>query len=269
VIRLQIVLGRGSHELTLTLLDTKLLTSDGDVPVEQDFETVGALVQHVQRVVALRQRGGYRVLAERKDDSVIMPPDPKASRAGEEWDQPTRKLTERIAADAEAAVECGAILDRAGALRARALRVIAAGKGPGAALSRALRERPLPAVTCFAFVDPSLGAADQRAACGRLDEILLGLPNAERVQICGPFATQAIRHSSLRVLSLVGPAPSIAALDALAASALPALEELEILSREGAVEYDQKAFASAAPRLATFTRRTASADAPDDLFAIW
>jgi len=270
VIRLQIVLGRGSHELTLTLLGTKLLTSDGDVPVEQEFETVAQIVDHVQRVVALRQRAGYRVLAERKTSAIIMPPDPKATRAGEEWDPQSRRLTERIAADADAAVECGAILDRAGALRARVLRVIADGKGPGAALSRALRERPLPAIVGFAFVDPSIGEVEQRAACGRLDEILAGLPNVERVQIGGPLATQAIRHSSLRSLFLVGPRPPAAALDALAASALPALEELAIASPDaGEAPLDAARFAGAAPRLTDFEHLIALDDPPDDLFTTW
>ena len=115
MVRLQIVLGRGTFELSLTLLDTKLITYDGDMPVEQEFETVALLIEHVQRVIQLRQRNGYRLIAERKDDEIVMPPDPKTQREGEEWDPATRRLSENYDDAADIAVECGAILDRAGA----------------------------------------------------------------------------------------------------------------------------------------------------------
>jgi hypothetical protein len=67
---------KGAVELTLTLLDNKLLTYDGQTRTEQELESVAAVVAHVQRVIELRQKQGFRVTGERKDDAIVMPPEP-------------------------------------------------------------------------------------------------------------------------------------------------------------------------------------------------
>lgn len=79
MVRLQIVMRRAESELTLTLLDQRLIIYMGDAPIEQEFPTVAALVEHAQRVVKLRQADGYRVVAERSGDAIVMPPAPKAA----------------------------------------------------------------------------------------------------------------------------------------------------------------------------------------------
>ena len=70
---------RAESELTLTLIDQQLIIYNGDSPLEQEFPTVAALVEHAQRVVKLRQAEGFRVTAERSGDAIVMPPDPKAA----------------------------------------------------------------------------------------------------------------------------------------------------------------------------------------------
>lgn len=77
MVRLQIVMRRGELELTLTLLETKLILYAGETRLEQEFPSVAALVEHVQRVVKLRQAEGYRVFEERSGDAIVMPPEPE------------------------------------------------------------------------------------------------------------------------------------------------------------------------------------------------
>src|ERR1044071_2754783 len=77
MVRHQIVMQRAEMELTLTLLDQKLIIHGGDTRLEQEFPSTAALVEHALRVVKLRQHDGYRVIAERKDDQIVMPPEPK------------------------------------------------------------------------------------------------------------------------------------------------------------------------------------------------
>ena len=77
MVRHQIVMKRADFELTLTLVDQKLIIHGGDTRLEQEFPSAAALVEHALRVVKLRQAEGYRVTAERKDDQVVMPPEPE------------------------------------------------------------------------------------------------------------------------------------------------------------------------------------------------
>ena len=77
MVRHQIVMKRADFELTLTLVDQKLIIHGGDTRLEQEFPSPAALVEHALRVVKLRQAEGYRVVAERKDDQVVMPPEPE------------------------------------------------------------------------------------------------------------------------------------------------------------------------------------------------
>jgi hypothetical protein len=80
MVRHQIVMKRAEAELTLTLLDTKLIIHGGDTRLEQEFPSTAALVEHSLRVVKLRQAEGFRVVAERKDDQIVMPPEPEAAK---------------------------------------------------------------------------------------------------------------------------------------------------------------------------------------------
>ncbi|MEO6774207.1 MAG: hypothetical protein ABI467_14505 [Kofleriaceae bacterium] len=68
---------RADFELTLTLLETKLIIQAGETRLEQEFANEAALVEHALRVVKLRQAEGYRVVGERKDDQIVLPPEPK------------------------------------------------------------------------------------------------------------------------------------------------------------------------------------------------
>jgi hypothetical protein len=77
MVRHQIVMKRADFELTLTLVDQKLIIHGGESRLEQEFPSAAALVEHALRVVKLRQAEGYRVVAERKDDAIVMPPDPE------------------------------------------------------------------------------------------------------------------------------------------------------------------------------------------------
>jgi C4-dicarboxylate-specific signal transduction histidine kinase len=77
MVRHQIVMQRADVELTLTLLDTKLVIHGNDTRLEQEFPSTAALVEHALRVVKLRQAEGYRVTAERKDDQIVIPPEPE------------------------------------------------------------------------------------------------------------------------------------------------------------------------------------------------
>ena len=77
MVRHQIVMKRADFELTLTLVDQKLIIHGGDTRLEQEFPSAAALVEHSLRVVKLRQAEGYRVVAERKDDQIVMPPEPE------------------------------------------------------------------------------------------------------------------------------------------------------------------------------------------------
>ena len=42
--------------------------------LEQEFPNEAALVEHALRVVKLRQAEGYRVIGERKNEKIVMPP---------------------------------------------------------------------------------------------------------------------------------------------------------------------------------------------------
>lgn len=77
MVRHQIVMQRADFELTLTLLDTKLIIHGGETRLEQEFASEAALVEHALRVVKLRQAEGYRVIGERKNDQIVLPPEPK------------------------------------------------------------------------------------------------------------------------------------------------------------------------------------------------
>ena len=81
MVRHQIVMKRGDTELTLTLLETKLIIHGGEVRLEQEFPSAAALIEHAMRVVKLRQAEGFRVSAERKDDQIVMPPDPEEAKS--------------------------------------------------------------------------------------------------------------------------------------------------------------------------------------------
>jgi hypothetical protein len=83
MVRHQIVMKRAESELTLTLIDTKLVIHGGDTRLEQEFASTAALVEHALRVVKLRQAEGFRVTTERKDDQVVMPPEPAAAEEKE------------------------------------------------------------------------------------------------------------------------------------------------------------------------------------------
>ncbi len=75
MVRHQIVMQRADFELTLTLLDTKLIIHGGDTRLEQEFPSEAALVEHALRVVKLRQAEGYRVVGERTNDKIVLPPE--------------------------------------------------------------------------------------------------------------------------------------------------------------------------------------------------
>jgi hypothetical protein len=93
MVRHQIVMKRADFELTLTLLDTKLVIHGGETRLEQEFPSAAALVEHALRVVKLRQAEGYRVIAERKDDQIVMPPEPEVKPeepAGEKPEKPEK-----------------------------------------------------------------------------------------------------------------------------------------------------------------------------------
>jgi hypothetical protein len=76
MVRHQIVMQRADFELTLTLIDTKLIIHGGETRLDQEFPDAAALIEHALRVVKLRQQEGYRVIGERKNDQIVMPPDP-------------------------------------------------------------------------------------------------------------------------------------------------------------------------------------------------
>jgi hypothetical protein len=90
MVRHQIVMKRAEAELTLTLLDTKLVIHGGDTRLEQEFASTAALVEHALRVVKLRQAEGFRVTAERKDDQVVMPPEPAEAEPAEKAEKPEK-----------------------------------------------------------------------------------------------------------------------------------------------------------------------------------
>jgi len=89
MVRHQIVMKRADFELTLTLLETKLIIHGGETRLEQEFPTAAALIEHAMRVVKLRQAEGYRVIAERKEDQIVMPPEPEEP-AGEKPEKPEK-----------------------------------------------------------------------------------------------------------------------------------------------------------------------------------
>ena len=93
MVRHQIVMKRADFELTLTLLETKLIIHGGETRLEQEFASAAALIEHAMRVVKLRQAEGYRVVAERQDDQLVLPPEPavKAEEpAGEKPEKPAK-----------------------------------------------------------------------------------------------------------------------------------------------------------------------------------
>jgi hypothetical protein len=75
MVRHQIVMQLGEQELTLTLIDTKLVIHGGETRLDQEFASEAELVEHALRVVKLRQHQGYRVIGERKADKIVMPPE--------------------------------------------------------------------------------------------------------------------------------------------------------------------------------------------------
>ena len=79
MVRHQIVMQRADFELTLTLLDTKLIIHGGETRLEQEFPSEAALVEHALRVVKLRQAEGYRVVGERNNDQIVLPPEAKTA----------------------------------------------------------------------------------------------------------------------------------------------------------------------------------------------
>ncbi len=81
MVRHQIVLQRGETEVTLTLVDAKLIIHGGDTRLDQEFPSDAALVEHAMRVVKLRQQEGFRVIGERKADQIVMPPEVKTDDA--------------------------------------------------------------------------------------------------------------------------------------------------------------------------------------------
>jgi hypothetical protein len=87
MVRHQIVMQRADFELTLTLLDTKLIIYGGQgeqkTRLEQEFPSEAALVEHALRVVKLRQKDGYAVVGERQNDQIVMPPEPAKSEPEE------------------------------------------------------------------------------------------------------------------------------------------------------------------------------------------
>jgi hypothetical protein len=74
MVRHQILLQLGEQELTLTLLDTKLVIHGGETRLDQEFPDEASLVEHALRVVKLRQQQGFRVIGERKAEQIVMPP---------------------------------------------------------------------------------------------------------------------------------------------------------------------------------------------------
>lgn len=81
MVRHQIVMQLAEQELTLTLIDTKLVIHGGETRLDQEFADEAALVEHALRVVKLRQQHGYRVIGERKADQIVMPPALEADEA--------------------------------------------------------------------------------------------------------------------------------------------------------------------------------------------
>lgn len=56
MVRHQIVMKRADFELTLTLIDTKLIICAGESRVDQDFPNAPALVEHAMRMVKLDRK---------------------------------------------------------------------------------------------------------------------------------------------------------------------------------------------------------------------
>ncbi len=83
MVRHQILMQLGEQELTLTLVDTKLIIHGGETRLDQEFADEAALVEHALRVVKLRQQQGYRVIGERTNDKVVMPPKLESDAAAE------------------------------------------------------------------------------------------------------------------------------------------------------------------------------------------
>lgn len=82
MVRHQIVMQLGEQELTLTLIDTKLVIHGGETRLDQEFASAAELVEHALRVVKLRQHQGYRVIGERNADKIVMPPELATAASG-------------------------------------------------------------------------------------------------------------------------------------------------------------------------------------------
>lgn len=204
---------------------TRLITNG----VVQDFASIAASTEHLERVLGLRKRDGYAV-------SAPEPVGAEVARTGKPADENvTVALADgrwTVTFRGEASVPdaaCVTLLRRLSQDAPHRVQVICDLTSPGAHWTKAIAGRRFSSVHAFVF-DTHFQTQTRQAnnSIGELAPTLGAFPSLEQAFVTGKLALKACKHPALRELHVLGEPLSEAFLRGLGGCEFPALTRLVI-----------------------------------------
>ncbi len=204
---------------------TRLITNG----VVQDFASIAASTEHLERVIGLRKRDGYAV-------SAPEPVGAEAARTGKPADENVAVASTdgrwTVTFRGEASVPdaaCVTLLRRLSQDAPKRVQVICDLTSPGAHWTKAIAGRRFSSVSAFVFDTPAQTQTRQaNNSIGELAPTLGAFPSLERAFFTGKLALKACKHPILRELHVLGEPLSDAFLRGLGGCEFPALTRLVI-----------------------------------------
>lgn len=246
MVTVHLLRGKQGDALRLTLSGKALITGEGADRLVQSFPSAAAAKEHLDRVLALRQRDGYtlvevRETTEEEEDARV---DPLAGCVA--WDAARGRMTVTFKGPKVPPGRCAEVVARVEKEAPSSLQLICDPASPGPAFAKALAGKALPSLRAFIFDTHSQTVARQREnACGDLADVLAACPSLARVFMTGKVALRPARHEALRELVLIGDPLAPRVLAGLGESAFPALELLAIRLYSDAAPEPESAVAEA------------------------
>jgi predicted DNA-binding WGR domain protein len=233
------VIERGAEDMAFTYLLTgkDLITVAGTLAaskqrVTQSFDTDDAAKEHLERVLRLRTRDGYRVIEKSlaTEEDLKEPVTDDTTVEVRPSEQGLWQLTFKSGTDEVSAAACAFAISEMQRAAPRVVHVRCDLESPGVRWSEAILGKSFPSVERFAF-DTEFQTVTRQSTnrLGDLSATFAALPNLRHAFFTGDFSiVGALASASLETLVIQGNPLSVQVMEALQRASLPKLESLSI-----------------------------------------
>lgn len=192
----------------------------------QNFRSVAAAAEHLERVLDLRKKDGFTL----QSTEHVSAEEIEAAEAAEKLE--VKKTGDRMVVtfrEAVSGTDCSKLVRRLESEAPRFLQLSGDSASPESHWEKAIVGHQLSSVTAFVFDAPSQTQTRQgKNSIGDLSVTLDAMPSVQRVFVTGKLSLKACRHENLRELHLLGDPLPPASLKGLAGCEWPLLERLVI-----------------------------------------